>query len=150
MKLLGVLFVSGCAIAQVTPVFTTLDIPIQFAGVTVCSDNGVPVIFIHPQYKGTASQQTIEAHERIHVRQMLSHKGGCEGWGEHARRDPKFGVHQELEAFCFSARYHLKKTGRNESELQGMVDKYFLANYNATGLACEPATDVWKNMNNPP
>lgn len=152
MKLFSLLVVSGCAVSYSAPIFSNIPIPDQFAGVTICSDNNHPVILVHPMHKGTPNQDIIEVHEQVHVQQMVYHKGGCRGWGEHAKLDPKFALNQELMAFCYSARYAFKKRGQDERELQKAVDAYFLANYQTKGLACPNDSIKWSEMisNMPP
>jgi len=75
------------------------------AGVTLCGRNDTPVIFLSPRFVNHPAEGLILAHEREHVRQLNTHKGGCRKGLLDYTTNPDTRGRWEAEAHCASIFY---------------------------------------------
>lgn len=129
----------ACAKPVTAPVPVSQNIEHQFyivyadsqrsAGVTGCTDNGVPIVSLVKELIPSPELLALEAHEFTHVRDMLAF-GNCEAYMNAFKVSPDFRLRAESHAYCMELRVGTMVLGWSWNE--GLV---YFANMLAEGDA---------------
>lgn len=140
--IIAVLALAGCngCGAYIAPIIT-MPLHPGIYGATRCSDNNLPVILVSPGLSPEQKEEVL-VHEKVHVRQMVSHVGGCKQAFMHALGNKRFRVSQEREAYCAGLRHMQKKQGWNNREINEFVGKVFRISYDTLGITCS-SPPIW-------
>lgn len=76
---------------------------------TVCSWNNLPVIFGDTAILGSADEEIVMEHERVHAARMVAYRGGCWPYLYRYSSDRQFKVAEEMAAYCAEGRFAMSR-----------------------------------------
>ena len=130
MRKLGlglVLALAGCA-GCTNAIYVAPIIPRPLPGtelaMTVCSWNNLPVIFGDTAIMGTADEEIVMEHERVHARRMKAYRGGCWPYLYRYNKDRQFKIREEMAAYCAEGRFAMARNRNPEAlwqRIQGIM-----------------------------
>lgn len=129
--LLGIL--NSCSTIREAPIITGM-IPAPNLGVTICSENGLPVIIVKDGVPPSTFRELIITHEKVHVEQ-IHREGGCRRFMHHYRTSKSFRVQKELEAYCRANAFGVS-LGLNKKALDIDLENVMKAYFDTTGVSC--------------
>lgn len=126
---------AGCAVAtQEAPIITGNLAPPNL-GVTVCSENNLPVIVIKEEVPPIPLREVIIFHEQHHVRQIQAFGGGCKRFMNLYKQSKAFRVGKELDAYCASMDFAVNELGANGKAVLDDIEKVMRFHFDTT-LTC--------------
>lgn len=124
----------ACAVAVYEAPIITGTVPPPALGVTVCSENNLPVIVISENVPSSPIREVVIFHERVHVEQVRMYRG-CKEFMNAYRNSKHFRVSKEMEAYCKAIPFALD-LGASGDKMWNEIQQVMRFHFDTTGVTC--------------